>query len=67
MQHTTADLMKTVYQQVCGGNMTREKFADFCLWLYNKGWHDGHNAEDDEAWVYEFYPEGNELYPEMER
>lgn len=39
----------TVYEYI--KQASKEQFRDFCFQLYNKGWSDGVDHEDDENWV----------------
>lgn len=40
----------TVYEYI--KQASKEQFRDFCFQLYNKGWSDGVDHEDDENWVF---------------
>ena len=39
----------TIYESVM--KMNKEQFSKFCFSLYNQGWLDKANDEDDESWV----------------
>lgn len=45
----------TVYEYI--RQASKEQFQDFCFQLYNKGWSDGANNEDDENWIFKCLPD----------
>lgn len=45
----------TIYEYI--RQASKEQFQDFCFQLYNKGWNDGTNSEDDENWIFKCLPD----------